>query len=373
MDSEKFTQCVAPINIAVIKYWGKRDENLKLPLNSSISATLHYKSLFSMTKITASKNFNENRFVLNQKDQKLDIENDNAISKVFKHCKRLSTKLLDDHKFIIESHNNFPTAAGLASSASGFACLTKCFSELFGVEEEYEGQLSAIARMGSGSACRSLYGGWVEWKKGLKSDGSDSVARQIKSELWWPEMRVLILIVNARQKKVGSTEGMRRSVQTSEILKTQRIVNQDNVEKRIAEMVTAIEKKDFTRFAKLTIQESNQLHAICLDSYPPIFYLSESSKQIIDFVHYLNTERIRAAYTFDAGPNAFLFVLEKDMDNVLTEITKEFGEVELEDELNIAQSGHGRNDVEGMKGKSLIQKIIVTKLGPGPMVVSHTG
>ncbi|XP_026142166.1 diphosphomevalonate decarboxylase isoform X4 [Carassius auratus] len=216
--------CTAPVNIAVIKYWGKRDEDLILPINSSLSITLHQDQLKTTTTIACSRNFQQDRIWLNGKEE--DISNP-RLQSCLQEIRRFSRKRRNSgdstsdvssvsHKVHICSVNNFPTAAGLASSASGYACLVYTLSQLFGVESE---QLSAVARQGSGSACRSLYGGFVQWKLGEQLDGKDSLAEQVESESFWPELRILILVVSAEQKSVGSTSGMHTSVETSQLLK----------------------------------------------------------------------------------------------------------------------------------------------------------
>lgn len=130
--------------------------------------------------------------------------------------KKVSNKNVLRYKLHICSENNFPTAAGLASSAAGYACLVYTLAALYGIEKE---ELSVIARIGSGSACRSIYGGFVHWQKGTLDDGSDSRAVQIVPDDHWPEMHVIILVVNDQKKKVGSSLGMARSVLNSAILK----------------------------------------------------------------------------------------------------------------------------------------------------------
>ena len=212
----------------------------------------------------------------------------------------------------IASHNNFPTAAGLASSAAGFSCLAFSLATLFGLNESFPGEISSIARVGSGSACRSLYGGFVKWQRGEKQDGSDSLAVQVIDEKHWPEMQVLVLVVSAQKKGVSSTVGMKRTVETSELF-AERVKLVE--EKRIPEMEKALKERDFDSFAKLTMQDSNQFHAVCLDTYPPIFYLNDVSARIIQLVTLFNEShgRPKAAYTFDAGPNAVVYLLKQDV------------------------------------------------------------
>jgi diphosphomevalonate decarboxylase len=330
--------CTAPVNIAVVKYWGKRDSKLILPTNSSLSGTIHQGSMRSKTTIIASKTFEKDEMTLNGKVE--NVEGSKRLSAVLNALRARAGDFVSDegtvliakadwpqYKLRIISENNFPTAAGLASSASGFACFTKCLATVFNVAEDFEGDLSSIARQGSGSACRSLYGGWVKWEQGVKTDGSDSYAVQVADEHHWPEMRVLILVAHGGQKEVPSTSGMETTVQTSALLQ-HRIKHV--VPERMERMEKAILAKDFASFAAETMQDSNQFHAVCLDTYPPIFYMNAASKKIIHVVHTLNALAAAAgkppvaAYTYDAGPNAVLYLLEENMEQVLALVTEMF-------------------------------------------------
>lgn len=151
-----------------------------------------------------------------------------------------------------------------------------------------QGDISAIVRQGSGSACRSVFGGFVRWIKGQREDGKDSIARQLYPPSHWPELRVLIVVVSDHKKETSSTSGMQTSVQTSELLKfrAEAIVPQ-----RCEDMERAIREKDFPGFAELTVRDSNQFHATCLDTYPPIFYLNSTSQEIIGLCHEYNYKK----------------------------------------------------------------------------------
>nr|CAI5827456.1 unnamed protein product [Callosobruchus analis] len=238
------------------------------------------------TTIIASPELQENTFWLNGKEQSFDNKRlANCLQEVtiFVSVKQLANKSLPhlNWKFSIKSENNFPTAAGLASSAAGYACLVSALAKLY----EIEGDVSYIARMGSGSACRSMYGGWVLWCKGSSPDGKDSIAKQIAPASHWPEMRVLVLVVNDEKKKYSSTDAMRRSVQTSELLKHRAA---HVVPKMVKACIEAIQKKDFESFAETTMKDSNSFHAICQDTYPPCVYLNDISHTIIAAVHAYN-------------------------------------------------------------------------------------
>lgn len=126
----------------------------------------------------------------------------------------------------------------------------------------------------------------MRWYMGTLDDGFDSMAKQIVPANYWPEMRVLILVVNDNQKKYSSSSGMERSVETSECLKYRA---NTIVPKRVEAMVKAIQQKDFEVFAKITMQESNQFHAMCLDTYPPCVYMNDISHAISELIHLYNS------------------------------------------------------------------------------------
>ncbi|KAM4631319.1 diphosphomevalonate decarboxylase isoform 2-T2 [Polymixia lowei] len=314
MGKPSMVTCTAPVNIAVIKYWGKRHEELILPINSSLSVTLHQDQLKTTTTVASSRSFLEDRIWLNGKEE--DISHP-RLQSCLREIRRLARKRHSDgdpsvdvtglsHKVHICSVNNFPTAAGLASSAAGFACLVFTLARVYGVE----GELSGIARQGSGSACRSMHGGFVQWIMGHQEDGKDSLAQQVEPETHWPELRVLVLVASVERKPIGSTSGMQTSVQTSCLLKHRA---DSVVPGRMEEMIEAVHRKDFSTFAELTMKDSNQFHATCLDTYPPIFYLNNVSHQVISLVHQYNShyKETRVAYTFDAGPNAVIYTLQE--------------------------------------------------------------
>ncbi|KAG0487997.1 hypothetical protein HPP92_006808 [Vanilla planifolia] len=304
----------APTNIAVIKYWGKRDETLILPINDSISFTIDPDHLSATTTVAVSPSFQEDRMWLNGKEISLSggryqnclRELRNRAGDFEDKTRGMQIRKEDWKKlhFHIASYNNFPTAAGLASSAAGFACLVFSLAKLMNVNEEI-GQLSAIARQGSGSACRSLFGGFVKWTMGNQANGSDSIAVQLVDETHWDELVIIVAVVSSRQKETSSTSGMRESVETSSLLQHRA---QAIVPNRILQMEESIKNRDFSSFARLTCADSNQFHAVCLDTSPPIFYMNDTSHRIINIVEKWNQHEgiPQVAYTFDAGPNAVM-------------------------------------------------------------------
>ncbi|KAI3404674.1 MVD1 [Candida oxycetoniae] len=353
----------APVNIATLKYWGKRDKSLNLPTNSSISVTLSQDDLRTLTTASASPSFKEDQLWLNGKLENLNTPRTQACLADLRQLRKQdeekddSLPKLSDYKLHIVSENNFPTAAGLASSAAGFAALIFAIAKLFNLQQT-NSELSKIARKGSGSACRSLFGGFVAWEMGSQVDGSDSKAIEIAPLSHWPSMKAMILVVSDDKKDTSSTTGMQATVATSDLFQ-HRIENV--VPKRFEEMKQAILDKDFAKFAELTMRDSNQFHATCLDTYPPIFYLNDTSKKIIKVVERINSDagEVIAAYTFDAGPNAVIYYDEKDEEKVLGAMYKYFGSV---DGWNHKKFQHGNNEDE-IKG---VSRVILTTIGEGP-------
>lgn len=323
----------APSNIACIKYWGKRDVGANTPINSSVSVTMNQDDLKAITTVVASPDFTADRLWLNGVEE--DITRSKRVQVVLREIRAragdkaaadgtvVPAAVLAGWKVHIVSRNTFPTAAGLASSAAGYACLVHTLADVFAVKEKYAGELTTLARQGSGSACRSLYGGFVEWSMGTRVDGSDSLAVQVADEAHWPELCILIAVVSDAKKDTGSTDGMTRSVQTSQLLRHRAL---NVVPERLAKIEAAYKARDFETFAQITMADSNQFHATCLDTFPPIFYMNDTSRRIIGLVHKLNAAagRTVAGYTFDAGPNAVIFALRQDAAQVLAVLLSHF-------------------------------------------------
>nr|CAG4644197.1 EOG090X0AX4 [Lepidurus arcticus] len=303
--------CISPVNIAVIKYWGKRDERLILPVNDSLSVTLSTDQFHAKTSVVCSPHFQNDIMWLNQRKQDIDHpRTQNCLREIRRLALGSGIQSCIEKaqwRVCIASQNNFPTAAGLASSAAGFACLVYSLALAHGLPSSVD--LTRIARQGSGSACRSLHGGFVRWHKGVLPHGEDSIARPVVPSNHWPELRILIAVVSSSTKETSSTAGMQQSVLTSDLLKYRAEVC---VPQRIEKIISAIEGKNFEEFAKLTIQDSNQFHAVCMDTYPPCIYMNDTSHSLVKLIHRYNEfyKSIRVAYTFDAGPNAVLFMLQ---------------------------------------------------------------
>lgn len=300
-----------PINIALIKYWGKEDEELITPLNNSISLTLDTNTFYTETKVTIKQtsevkdNIKENdiSLIINGKTSNITKRIKNIFKKFLSMdnqiCKELSISKLD---IKIESINTFPIASGCASSASSMAALVLAITSALKLENIIsKTELTKIARLGSGSACRSIFGGICEWEKGNKDD---SMAVQLYEKNYW-DLGIKLIIVSQKEKDVSSSLGMKITKETSELFKYR--INYI-VKQNLENIKKCLKEKDFNNFAEIIIKDSNNFHACCRDSYPSINYLNEESDFIMKIVMSLNKiyGKNICAYTFDAGSNAFL-------------------------------------------------------------------
>jgi len=378
----------APVNIACVKYWGKRDTKLILPTNSSLSVTLDQDHLRSTTTSRADSAFERDRLWLNGHEE--EIKAGGRMATCIAEMKRLRKEEVEDkqpnepkistYHIHIASFNNFPTAAGLASSASGLAALISSLAQLYQLPVSPT-KLSIIARQGSGSACRSLYGGFVAWEMGSSPDGSDSYAVQVAPESHWPYIHALICVVSDDKKGTSSTSGMQRTVETSTLLQ-HRI--KDVVPQRMRDISKAIRERDFDTFARITMADSNQFHAVALDTEPPIFYMNDVSRSIIALIVEYNRISLakggsyKAAYTYDAGPNAVIYAPKANIKEIVQLIIKYFPQKEdsfkdvfdLFDGADIASQGalvQGFNENVAKKFEvGAVKSLIHTRVGDGP-------
>ncbi|MBL7016371.1 MAG: diphosphomevalonate decarboxylase [Kiritimatiellales bacterium] len=286
-------EAFAPANIALCKYWGKRDTELNLPVNSSFSISLGKLGTRTIIKFAKSAD----RIFLNGK----------PAPKAF--AVRLSAYLdlfrAEGQFFEVRTKNNIPTAAGLASSASGFAALVKALDQLMGWGFNPR-ELSMLARLGSGSASRSLYDGFAVWHAGQRPDGMDSYAELIDAP--WDSLRIGILEVSKVRKKVGSTEGMNRTCETSELYEAwpkQAACDYD-------ELRTAVAAQDFPMFGKTAENNALAMHATMMAAWPPLCYWKPQSVSLMQKVWAAREQGMELYFTMDAGPNLKLLFLKEN-------------------------------------------------------------
>jgi diphosphomevalonate decarboxylase len=286
-------------NIAFIKYWGRKDDVLRLPANGSISMNLS--NLYTTTTVEFTPSLPQDDIVVNgEKNQSIN----ERISKHLNRIRKIAGSTL--HAKVV-SKNSFAASAGMASSASGFAALTLAATRAIGLTLS-EKDLSILARQGSGSACRSIPDGFVEWMDGNTSE--KSYAQSLFGVEHW-DLCDVIAVVSEKKKDVATSVGM-QSVQTSIFFKTRL----ENIAKKIAECKLHIKEKNFEAFGKLVEMEALELHSIMFTSWPSLIYLEPASLSVIRAVQELRKNGISAYFTIDAGPNIHVLCLKKDMSEV---------------------------------------------------------
>lgn len=275
-------------NIALVKYWGKRDAALNLPAVGSVSITLD--RLWTRTRLRLLPGKSPDRVVLNGQ------VNVAAARRVSRFLDLLRQRAGVDWGVEVESHNNFPTAAGLASSASGFAALALAGANAFGLELA-PGDLSALARRGSGSAARSIFGGFVEWAHGTRADGTDSVAQPLLGASQWP-LRVVVAVTSTAAKSIGSSEGMQHTAATSPFQNTWIQTQQADLDAARA----AILGRDFEALADVSEHSCLKMHALAMGARPGLLYWNGATLEAMQRIRALRAEGVPVFFTVDAGP-----------------------------------------------------------------------
>lgn len=294
----------AYVNFALIKYWGKKDEALKLPNQASLSFTVD--KLYTDTLVTFNESLKEDIVIIN------GIVNDPKMSqRVIKHMDYIRSLYNIKTYAKIESINNVPTKAGLASSASSFAALTKAAINALGINIS-DNELSRIARIGSGSASRSIYGDFVIWNTG---DDATSVASKLN--LKWDDFRIIVCLVSKDTKKVGSGSAMKKSVTlpSYENWVIESKLDLDN-------MLIALNNKDIDSVGVIAEKNANHMHDLIEET--GVTYRTKDSFDVIKRIKKLRDNNIKAYYTMDAGPNVKIITTS----NYVDEILKEFNDLE---------------------------------------------
>ncbi|MBO0472397.1 diphosphomevalonate decarboxylase [Enterococcus sp. DIV0840] len=302
-------------NIALIKYWGKKDERLILPMNNSLSLTLD--AFYTETSVYFDETLTEDSFFLDGKKQ--DLKQTAKISK-FLDLVRQQQNLSLFAK--VDSQNFVPTAAGLASSASGLAALAGACSEALNLQLT-ETELSRLARRGSGSACRSIFGGFSEWQKG-ESDQT-SFAQIIPSDQWEDELAMLFVLVDDGVKDISSRDGMKRTVETSSFY----FGWLENVEADLATAKEAITEKDFNKLGQVTEANGLRMHGTTLAAVPPFTYWSPESLKVMQLVRSARQVGLPCYFTMDAGPNVKILVEKKNLAALKNFLGEHFSQQQL--------------------------------------------
>lgn len=300
----KTTTAIAHPNIALIKYWGDLDVDLHIPVNSSISMNLD--GLFTRTTVTYSSEITrDDLFIDGQPASEIAQKRVEYFLDRFRKIYKISGY------FQIESASNFPINAGIASSASAFAALSLAVTDACGLSLS-EADLSRLARLGSGSACRSIPGGFVEWQAGYNHESS--FAFSIASPSHWCLVDC-IAIVDTEEKETSSRQG--HELAQSSPLQQARIMNADQ---RLDECRFAIMSRDFDLLARVVELDSNMMHAVMMTSNPPLLYWKPATISIMKSVIEWRMAGIPVCYTVDAGANVHVLCEAENSGAILNQL-----------------------------------------------------
>ena len=280
---------VANANIAFIKYWGNRDEKLRLPANGSLSMNLS--GLETETTVAFNESWQQDEVIIGG-----EAQTGAARDRVMAHLDAIRARAGFNLCARVESANNFPSGVGIASSASAFAALTLAATASAGLALG-ERELSALARLGSGSAARSIPGGFVEWHAGDEGDPASSYAESIAPADHW-ELVDVVAVISQKHKTVGSSGG--HALAKTSPLQAARVAT---VPDRLQRCRDAILTRDFARLVDLMEADSNLMHAVMLTSNPMLLYWEPITVATMKSVRRWRSEGLAVGYTIDAGPN----------------------------------------------------------------------
>ena len=287
-------------NIAFIKYWGNRDNTLRIPMNGSISMNLD--GLYTRTTVSFQPSLPFDELIINGYEVRgLGLERVSFILDIIREMAKIKERAE------VMTENNFPSGAGIASSASAFAALALAGSKAAGLDLS-ERELSRLARRGSGSAARSIPSGFVEWQAGTCDE--DSFAYCLADADHW-KLVDCVAIVSASHKKTGSTEG--HSLAPTSPLQEARLAD---APRRLEICRKAILNCDFDAFAAIIELDSDMMHSVMMTSTPALHYWKPASLEVMNQVQAWRAEGIPACYTVDAGPNVHVICPETEADNI---------------------------------------------------------
>ncbi|MGO9065981.1 MAG: diphosphomevalonate decarboxylase [Myxococcaceae bacterium] len=290
-------------NIALVKYWGKRDAALVLPHQSSFSVTLAPLEVTTTVELGTP----HRQVELNGKEAQ-GRERDRVLALVDRVAQEAGRALGGVR---VASRGNFPMAAGLASSAAGFAALARATRAAAGLADDVA-STSRLARTGSGSASRSVQGGFCTWHRGRRPDGLDSFATQDFAETHWPELRLLACVVSAREKDVSSRDGMQATVETSPYYPAW----VQDAEAEVPRARDAVGRRDLLSLGALAERNAWRMHAAALAGEPPLLYLRAETLAVVLALPAARAKGCPVFFTLDAGPNPVLLTTAEHVPRV---------------------------------------------------------
>jgi diphosphomevalonate decarboxylase len=299
------SEAIAHPNIALIKYWGNREDALRIPANGSISLTLG--ELENRMSVRFEESLESDELIING-----ELAEPEMIQRASAHLDLLRAMAGVAYAARLESTTNFPLGAGIASSAAAYAALTVAAASALQLDLDKK-ELSRIARRGSGSAARSIFGGCVELLAGNANQAS--YAQQIAPEDHWKVID-LVVIVDEGVKHTGSSAG--HTLASSSPLQETRVAD---APRRLLSCRNSILERDFQSLSQIVERDSDMMHAIMMTSEPPLHFWSGETLQIMAAVRNLRAEGASVCYTIDAGPNVHCLCLPESENDVLQTLT----------------------------------------------------
>lgn len=301
----------APANIAFVKYWGARDLDRAIPMNTSLSMTLDH--CVSRCTVELLGHEGEDEVWIVESGGSFGTPEPEFAKRVRAQLDRVRRWAGREEAVRVATRNSFPTAGGLASSASGFAALTLAAAAAYGKKDSPVEELSLLARRsGSGSASRSVLGGYVEWPAPKEGGDDESYARQVAPAEHW-ELRNVIAVVEIGPKTVPSIEGHRRAYTSPYYTKRLELLPS-----RLERVREAIKNRDLDALGPVLEEEAIDLHLIAMSSEPPIFYWSPGTVAVLRAVRELRQEGLSAWATMDAGANVHV-ICDSDSEDEVAE------------------------------------------------------
>lgn len=290
---------IAPSNIAFTKYWGRKDEILRLPENGSVSMSLS--NLLTTTTVEFLPDFKSDTAIIDGQEVKVEVE------RAIKQIDRVRKMAGINYKAKVVSKNNFPSGTGLSSSSSGFAALTLAATKAAGLNLSQK-ELSILARTGSGAACRSIPTGFVEWLDGNTS--KTSYSKTIFPKDYWKIVDV-VAVVSEHKKEVPTSKG-HANAQSSPFMK----VRLSHMKKKNILVKKLIKNRNFKKFGELIEAETLELHAIMLTQIPHLIYWTPGTLRIMKLVSKWRAEGLPVYFTINTGQDIHLICEQKNIKKV---------------------------------------------------------
>ncbi len=325
-------------NKALVIYWGNENDTLRIPTRTSMSVTLQglNRPLDYIVSLRTMPSSEHDKVIIDGIEDKGEIH-----SHFVHHLDSIRRYTGFKEKVEVYTRKSFPVGSGLAGSAASASALAEAFAGLIGKTDDTRLK-SIMARRGSGSASRSVFGGFVIWQKGNSDDSS--YAKQLFNEHHW-DLRNVIALVSSNLKKIKSIEGMKLSKKTCPKQLYSDFVSIANP--HIEQISTALSARDIAKLGVLYEKENYLFRHICLNTIPTLDYWTKVTDEILDKVANLRNEGIPAYAGTDAGPNVHVFTVPKHVERVIRTI----------------QEVHGVQDIIHCRvgeGSHLIQEHLIT-------------